>query len=211
MADGGDRELRLFVACELPAEVRSALGAIQEDLRRLDLPRLRWTRTEGIHVTLKFLGAVEASRVDAMRLALEAAVTPFELRLRLSSLGGFGGARVRVVWAGLDGDVDGLASLAEAVDGALTPLGFSRERRPFAAHLTLARVPDQLPATERRKIGEVIDGYRSTRTPSMILTRVALMRSILGGPGGAVYERLAAFPPAAGGQGPPGGSQAPPA
>ena len=198
MAEAGDQELRLFVACELPAGVRSALEAIQDDLRRLDVPRLRWTRVEGIHVTLKFLGAVAASRVDAITAALEAAVTPFELRLRLSSLGGFGGARLRVVWAGLDGDVAALASLAGAVDAALTPLGFPRERRPFAAHLTLARVPDQLPAAERQKIGKLIDGYRGTRTASMILTQVVLMRSTLG-PGGAVYERLALFPPAAGG------------
>ncbi len=59
MVEGQGEQLRLFVACELPDDVRTALGRVQDDLRRLGAGRLRWVRPEGIHVTLKFLGAVE--------------------------------------------------------------------------------------------------------------------------------------------------------
>ncbi len=187
--------LRLFVACELPDEVRRALGSLQDGLRSHlgAAARLRWVRPEGIHVTLKFLGAVEASRVDELTGALSAAIEPFELNVRSESVGGFGGARLRVVWVGLEGDVEGLAALAERIDVALEPRGFPRERRPFAAHLTLARVPDETPPAERRRLSELLSTYQIPAQPSMTLTEVSLMQSTLG-PGGAVYRKIASFP-----------------
>ena len=193
MASEGSQQRRLFVACELPDGVRQALGRIQDDLRRLGAGRLRWARPEGIHVTLKFLGAVEESRLDRITAALAAAVGPFRVELRPATLGGFGGTRLRVVWIGLEGDVEKLASLAGQVEAALAPLGFPRERRPFAAHLTLARVPDQAPAAERRQLATMIERFELPPMPSMVLTEVSLMQSILG-PAGSVYRRLASFP-----------------
>ena len=196
LAEGGrSRRLRLFVACELPDEVRRALGRAQDDLRRLDPGRLRWVRPEGIHLTLKFLGEVEETRLEEITSALAAAVGPFELRLRPAALGGFGGARLRVVWMSLEGEVEALASLAHRVEAALTPLGFPPDAsgRPFAAHLTLARVPDAVPPAERRRLASLLQRHRSPPLPSMILTEVRLMRSVLG-PAGSVYYRVASFP-----------------
>jgi 2'-5' RNA ligase len=192
-------ELRLFVACELPDAVRDGLRRVQSDLRRDDRAGLRWVRPEGIHLTLKFLGGVAEERLGDVRSALAAAIGPFELHVRPATVGSFpasgmaGGARLRVVWVGLAGDVEGLAALAGQVDGALAPLGFPRERRPFAAHLTLARVPDGASAAQRRVLSERVAAYRMPDLPSMRLTKVALVRSILS-PGGSVYERLAEFP-----------------
>ena len=193
MASEPSQELRLFVACELPDEVRRALGRVQDDMRRLGAERLRWVRPESIHVTLKFLGGVESSRVEAITAALESAVEAFELRLRLASVGSFGGARMRVVWVGLDGDVEGLAALAGRVEAALQPLGFPPERRPFAAHLTLARVPDQVPPAERRQLASLVERYEPPPPPSMTFMEVNLIQSQLGR-GGSVYTRLATFP-----------------
>lgn len=191
------QQLRLFVACELPDEVKRALGRIQDDLRSAlsgGAVRLRWVRPESVHVTLKFLGEVEETRVAEITSALAAAVEPFELRLSSSAgLGGFGGARLRVVWLGLEGDVEALAALASRVEQALTPLGFPAERRPFAAHLTIARVPDRASPEERRQLALLLERHRTPALPSMILTEVRLMRSVLG-PGGSAYYRIASFP-----------------
>jgi 2'-5' RNA ligase len=64
-------------------------------------------------------------------------------------VGSFGGRqRLRVIWVGLEGDVEELADLADKVENALTPLGFPRENRRFAPHLTLARVPDEVSPSE---------------------------------------------------------------
>jgi 2'-5' RNA ligase len=188
-----ERALRLFVACPLPDEIRRALGAIQDEMRRAGFDRLRYVRPEGIHLTLKFLGSVEARRVDAIKQALEGAVEPFELRLQLDQLGGFGGPRIRVVWVGLSGDVDGLTALAARIEDALQPLGFSPEGRPFAPHLTLARVPDQASPVDRRRLARFVGEYAFPSLSPMIASDVQLMQSFPG-PGGSKYEQLATFP-----------------
>jgi len=201
MAEKQARLFRLFVACELSDDVRRALGNVQDDLRRAIPVRLRWVRPEGIHITLKFLGEVEAARVGEIESALGAAIDPFEARVRPAGLGGFpsaslrasGGSRLRVVWVGLAGDVECLARLAERVDGALAPLGFPSEARPFAAHLTLARVPDEASPEDRRRLAGLLEGHSLAELPSMILTEAHLIRSVLE-PGGSAYQRLATFP-----------------
>jgi RNA 2',3'-cyclic 3'-phosphodiesterase len=190
---GESKALRLFVALELPEEVRDALAGVQDELRRAGAERLRWVRPEGIHLTLKFLGNVEEHRLSAIVDALDRAIEPFEFGVQPSELGGFGGRRLRVVWVGLSGDVEALAELARRVDEAVEPLGFEPESRPFAAHLTLARVPDEVSINERERIGALVGRHQFPTTPVMTLSNVSLMRSILG-PGGAKYERLASFP-----------------
>jgi 2'-5' RNA ligase len=187
------RVLRLFVACPMPEDIKRGLAAVQDDLRGAGFDRLRFVRPEGVHITLKFLGSVEAERVEAITAALQRVIQPFELKLALDQLGGFGGARLRVVWVGLAGDIERLAGLAGRVEGALGPLGFPGEGRPFAPHLTLARVPEQATADERRRLSRHIEAYRFPSLPPMIVTEVHLMSSILG-PGGSNYERLVSFP-----------------
>jgi 2'-5' RNA ligase len=186
-------QLRLFVACELPDDVRDALGRVQDDIRRTAGDKLRWVRPEGIHVTLKFLGEVEATRVEGITSALAFAIQPFELQVRPAALGTFGGNQLRVLWVGLEGDIEPLVSLAGAVDAALEPLGFPREQRPFAAHLTLARPRNTVHPAELRTLASLVRRYETPRLPPMTLRSVSLMQSTLGR-GGSVYTRLAEFP-----------------
>jgi 2'-5' RNA ligase len=186
--------LRLFVACELPAETRRALEEVQETLRGDPIARvLRWVSPEGIHLTLKFLGSVPADNIGSITDALAAAIEPLELHVRPARLGTFGGARTRVVWVGLGGDVDGLAALAGRVEGALEPLGFARERRPFTGHLTLARVRERVSVAEQREVAALIGRTGIPDLPPVALSEVSLIRSILGS-GGSEYVRLATFP-----------------
>src|SRR3972149_2139019 len=96
MLEREDERLRLFVAIDLPEDVRESLGRLQNDLRRHDLPSLRWTRPEGVHITLKFLGETPASSLPAIEAALARAVRgaqPF--RLVLGAPGAFGNRRGR--------------------------------------------------------------------------------------------------------------------
>ena len=192
--------LRLFVACELPPEALDALGRIQAELRERGAGRLRWVRPEGIHLTLKFLGAVAPDRAQRVADALAAAIVePFTLALRFDRLGSFGGRmRLRVVWVGLAGDVEELAALAATVEKALGPLGFPRDSRPFAPHLTLARVPDEVGIEERSRLADLVAAYTLPEIacpsgPGLTVSEVSLMQSFLL-PGGARYEQRAAFP-----------------
>ena len=192
MADTAPK-LRLFVACELPDEVLNALGQVQNDLQRAGAEQVRWVRPEGIHLTLKFLGDVDVPIAGDVTASLEAAIRPFAFKVTPSALGGFGGRRLRVVWVGLDGQVHELSDLAQTVEQALVPLGFPAERRPFAPHLTLARVRDRASAAERQSLSELIRSYRLPPLPEFSLSRAALIQSLLG-QGSARYRTISRFP-----------------
>ncbi len=190
-----ESELRLFVACELPPEMKDGLAALEETLRRQGAPPLRWVRPDGIHLTLKFLGGVPAERVAAICAALAPIVEGIRpLALSLGSVGTFGGRRgARVLWVGVEGDVSRVAELQRRVEAALAPLGFPAENRPFSPHLTLARVPENVGGADRERLWELAKAVPAPKAAPVTIREVSLMRSILG-PGGAVYERLAAFP-----------------
>ena len=188
-------KLRLFVAIELPESWRDGLGRLQNDLRRdLDLRGhgLRWTATDGIHLTLKFLGEVEAARRPAIESVLSAAVAGARrLQLRPGRLASFGNrGRPRLLWLGVDGDLDALAGLAAAIDAGFALLGFPRETRPFAAHLTLARINDNLDLQARQRVESLAARPdRRLDAPEFAVEEVCLIRSNLGRDG-ARYETL---------------------
>jgi len=185
--------LRLFVAIELPGEVREALGRLQHELQRRGLEKLRWVRPEGIHLTLKFLGATPVERVPAIQDALESAVRDaVPHQLEFGKLGTFGGSRPRVLWVDLEGDVVTVRALQERVESAMDDLGSEHEARGWSPHVTLARVRPETAREAARVIAHAISGLEVAS--SVIPVReVSLMRSTLR-PSGAVYERVAAFP-----------------
>ncbi len=184
---------RLFVAIELPEQVRAALAELQARLRRHGLDGLRWVRPEGIHLTLKFLGETPKDRVPEIAAALDAAgkgIAPHELAL--GALGTFGSRNSpRVVWVDLNGDIEVLLRLQRQVDRALEAIGFPRETRPFSPHLTLARIP---PEISGKVAGPLKETPRVKVPPAAIHVReLSLILSKLGA-GGAVYTRLEAVP-----------------
>jgi RNA 2',3'-cyclic 3'-phosphodiesterase len=132
--------MRTFVAVFPPLEVRRE--ALSWAKRRSSDDRVRWTRPENVHLTLKFLGDVEAEAFGSIRAALGevcAQHAPFDAAL--AELGAFPSARrAKTLWIGAGEGSDRLRSLAADVDDALASLGFEREKRPYVPHLTLGRV-----------------------------------------------------------------------
>jgi RNA 2',3'-cyclic 3'-phosphodiesterase len=192
--------LRLFVAIELPEPWLEALAgaqrALAEALETPQTPRLRWVHPAGIHLTLKFLGNLPTMYLAQLHGLLSDAVpAPPRLVLSLGEPGFFMGSLplVRVIWAGVRGDIQGLETLASNVDKACSDLGVPRERRGFAPHLTLARVPDET-SIGAQDMRDALSRIETLKAPPLTVTHVSLMRSHLG-PGGARYERIAAFPP----------------
>ena len=192
---GDTRSLRLFVAIQLPAQVRGALQRAVDALKQAGAGgALRWVRPEGIHLTLKFLGATPAPAIPAINTALRVAVreTP-PLRLQPEGVGSFGGRRnLRVVWVGLTGDTEGIVALARRVDAALERLHIPPETRGLNPHLTLARVREGTPPDEHARIHELLAAAEAPSFPAFDVTEVSLMQSKLQR-GGAVYQQLASF------------------
>ena len=188
-------DLRAFIAIELPQSVLDYIQTIQDALRAGRFSSIAWTRPQGIHLTLKFLGNILPDQVPQVVEAMESSARECgPLRLTTREIGAFPGMdRARVLWLGVHGDVRALTALQARLDGALAALGFPRETRPFSAHLTLGRVRDGMPPAERRRLGPLAASVRTDGGVSFDVTAVSLMRSMLT-PTGAIYDRLAEAP-----------------
>ncbi len=181
--------MRQFLAIDLPGSVRRRLGELQSELRD-ELSGWRWTRPEGIHLTLRFLGEVDAEldrrARDAWR-GCAAQARGFSIRLR--GLGCFPGPRrPRVLWVGIEADPAHrvrLTELASGIEVAARSLGFEPSDRAFRPHLTLGRARrGSRPAPPEPSS---FDGGR------IEAAELVLFRSELHG-GGARYTALDSFP-----------------
>ncbi|MCS7295105.1 MAG: RNA 2',3'-cyclic phosphodiesterase [Chloroflexota bacterium] len=194
MSENGTDSWRLFVACEVPQEVKDAIAGVIGQLRDRSGNAVRWVRPEGVHVTLKFLGEVPQKKLPAIKLALQEAVSRhYPFNLEFSNIGSFGGREgLRIMWIGIAGDILRLEALARDVNLALSVVGFEPERRPFRPHLTLGRVRDEVGTRQRAELE--VEVYK-TEVPQCAwrTSEITLMRSRLG-PGGAQYDVIATFP-----------------
>lgn len=183
--------IRSFIAIELPGEVKASLTRIQAQLKSGSRAPAKWVDPAVMHLTLKFLGYVDAGIIGSITLALGEAcksISPF--RLEMNGLGVFPSARsVRVVWAGLTGELEKLSLLQKRIDAALDPLGFRAEARSFTPHLTLARVREEARPEERQKLGELVAAAGTVPANSFSADAVHLMKSQLMRTG-PVYTRL---------------------
>lgn len=181
--------VRAFVALDIPERVRAELGASREALRA-ELPRARWVRPEGQHLTLKFLGETPRTTLDA----IAADLTPRFARLgavtvRLRGCGFFPSpARPRVAWIG--GSAEGVSPVVEAVEEVAEVHGFPRERRPWSLHLTQARLDRPWP---QAAVGRFLAWGGGLELEPFRCGEVVLFASRLER-GGAVYTPLARMP-----------------
>jgi 2'-5' RNA ligase len=130
--------VRLFIAAELPGEVREALAETSALLR--DAVRGRYVGPDLFHVTLAFLGEVSVARIGELEGLLEQACqghAPFQVAL--GPLGSFGRARRAVLWQGFDRGRDGLDALATDVRASLADAGYTFDQKGFLPHVTLMR------------------------------------------------------------------------
>ena len=138
-----DETWRLFIAIELPSNVRRTLADHIQRLRKaLPEASASWAREENLHLTLRFLGDTELIRVEALSQAIQRAANaaePFEINIE--SCGAFppNGAP-RVLWVGVQDPRGQLASLQRKLEDECANVGFAREQRPFRPHLTIARI-----------------------------------------------------------------------
>ena len=180
--------LRVFCAVELPAEIRAAVAAHATRLRR-EFPdaRASWARPEGLHITLKFIGEVEAARVETLTRAAFAAVgglKPFRLTIEESGTFPPHGA-ARVLWLGVKDASGHLAQLQSRLEQECAANGFPRASRAFRPHLTVARL--------RTPQGTHALAEAHRRTPfgpyHFEVSELLVIRSELG-PGGSRYTPL---------------------
>ncbi len=185
-------KVRCFICVEIDPGVKKTLGKWLARLGTL-APRIRWVDEKALHITLKFCGEMEPTRLIKLQAALEQVlsstkIAPFDLEL--SGVGAFPGWRQpSVLWVGVGGEDDQLRRIADYVDKAGETVGLQKERRPFHPHVTIARIKtsSELPVQLMKEFNDesVVQGEWTVRY-------ITVMRSDLY-PEGPVYTPLARY------------------
>ncbi|MFD4762156.1 RNA 2',3'-cyclic phosphodiesterase [Streptomyces sp. NPDC058439] len=174
--------VRVFIALAPPDHAKEELA---RDLRPAydTHPHMRWNRIEDWHITLAFLGELPAGTVPLLRASLAKLAAdhqPFCLALR-----GSGIFDDRVLWSGIDGDLDELHTLAADVRSAVKSCGVAFEDRPLRPHLTLARAR----RGDRSSAGEIAEGFVGFTGCRWSADRLHLVGSNAGRSRGPIHYR----------------------
>ncbi|MFC4020907.1 RNA 2',3'-cyclic phosphodiesterase [Micromonospora sp. GCM10011542] len=191
--------MRLFVAVCPPTEAVEHLGARLARLRMSAAAaagtNVRLADAAHLHLTVAFLGEVEATRLVEVESALGLAAEWFRdgrdaaPRLSLGGGGRFGRGRFTVLWVDVQGEVEALHVLARLVRSRLRHARLPHDDRPFRPHLTVARPGDRVDPADIEADRATLDGYAGPQWPA---SELLLVRSHLGPR--PSYDRIAAWP-----------------
>lgn len=177
--------IRAFIAIDIDPQVRENITRAIGQLRSRVL-EVRWIAPANFHLTLKFLGDIEQTQIEAIGAALEERLRPFpRFTINAKGLGVFPDLRrPRIMWIGLAGNE--LTTLAAQVELALLPLGFAPEKRNFTPHLTIGRWRQ----TDRpsKTLGQDLESLKDYQFGASNVDEVILFQSVLK-PEGAIYTR----------------------
>jgi len=179
--------IRAFIAIELNPQIRDELSLVQSQLKTADAD-VKWVKPESIHLTLKFLGNISNQKVGEVKNLLDL-VSPDHgsFELSLFKIGCFPKLEYpRVIWVGIDKGCSESESLAKAIEEESAKIGFAKESRPYAAHLTLGRV------RSAKGKGALVSKIKTLDfKPSAVsaIDRLTLFQSTLS-PKGSIYTPL---------------------
>lgn len=170
--------MRVFVAITLPREIKAELSTLCDGI-----PGAKWTREAQFHLTLRFIGEVNAGQQAAIHAALST-IRSAPFMMTLKGVGQFPPrGKPRILWVGVSAP-DTLPQLAEQVKTVLSGMDVPLDSRPFSPHITLARF-NTPPKAE--SMNPYYRQHRFFQTEPMYIGRFVLMSSILG-KGGAHYQ-----------------------
>jgi 2'-5' RNA ligase len=179
--------IRSFLAIELPRMILKRIEEVQGDLKSSHAD-VRWVSPEKIHLTLKFFGSIDESRIDPIVKSIGGPTqtsSPFSLAVR--GMGAFPHLKnPRVIWMGLVDEKEILPSFQRELEKELRKIGFESEDRPFHPHLTLGRMKSNQGRDEL--IGRM-EKYREEQFGDFQVEKVVLFKGDLR-PSGPIYTAL---------------------
>jgi 2'-5' RNA ligase len=181
-------QIRTFIAIELPRELKDIIKFYQKELGKR-APNIRWIILDNIHITLKFLGAVNADVLKvAERSLVDVSRETGVFSITTKQLGGFPNLKKpRVIWVGIESNTD-LIKMQIRIEEALDHVGFARETRKFSPHITFGRIkyPEYLSSLNEFVVNNPLAPFE------MNVKEFVLMRSSLN-PQGAVYTPIRSY------------------
>ena len=185
--------IRAFIAVEIDQSLKQKISELISKLKKSDT-NIKWVNENQIHFTLKFLGNIEESKVQAISAVLKSITSHSkEFALTLSDIGAFPNMkRPRVIWIGADKGADNLKILADKIEIELEKLGFEKEKREFKSHLTLGRVKNS--KNKKRDSDHFLKLQKwSLSLGEIKIDKLILFQSTLT-PKGAIYTPLSEYP-----------------
>jgi len=179
--------MRAFIATELPSELKDKVAKLISELRNSDFCDAKWVSGQQLHITYKFLGEInneQAEKVKTTLSKISRGTKAFSLQLK-----GLGHFNQRVLWIGGNSGQEEAVKLAAEIDKKLSLLGFEKEVRPFAVHLTLARIRY---VKDNIKFRQILEKYENKDFGSFKIDKIKLIESILAKQG-PIYRELASF------------------
>ena len=177
--------MRLFIAAEIPMEIREMLACASASLR---VPGIRLVGRENMHFTLAFIGELEEGRLeDAMSAIDRAEVVPFEIEV--AGMGCFRDGKVIYVQAARGREE--ASRLAMSIRSELALMGINFDGRKFVPHVTVARINGGFGG---QALQRAVKSFEGEVFGSFTLSSVSLFRSVLAKEGTAymrLYERKA--------------------
>lgn len=183
-------KLRTFIAIELSKEVKDLLGKLQDTLKKSNAD-VKWVKKENIHLTLKFLGAIEKEKIDEIIKIIDSISHNISVfQLDISSIGAFPKKEIpRVIWVGLSQGDEEIKYIAKELENTIYKLGIPKESRPFSSHITLGRVRSPLNRMQLIKQLNILSGNFPQEGLRCKIDKITLFKSTLT-PAGPIYEIL---------------------
>ncbi len=192
----GSEKWRVFIAIEIPKEIRQRIAQHIASLRD-EAPDVRasWNREENVHLTLTFLGDVSINRLEVLSQAAKHAGQQFSsFPVSIEGCGAFPDrGSPRVLWIGVEDPTGALNRLYDSLEDNCARAGFAREKRTFNPHLTIARLRQPQGA---RRLAE-LHQQRGFAKAAFVASDLSLIRSELSSKGSR-YTTLARHEFAAG-------------
>lgn len=183
--------IRLFVAIDFPKEVKQQFADLVDALVEEGYP-LVFEKKENFHLTLKFLGWYREKKIDEINKAIEKAtvgVSPFWFKP--TKIGYFLKESL-ILWVGID-KLDQLDQLAERLEENFAKIGFRKEKREFAFHITFGKKRRAHSTQKWRRMAEEIKGKYGQEFPGFKVQEIVLLESTLSREG-STYTPLTTFP-----------------
>ncbi|MEZ6036386.1 MAG: RNA 2',3'-cyclic phosphodiesterase [Planctomycetota bacterium] len=176
--------MRCFVALDLPVPVKNHIVKTVAPLR--ERHQVKWVDRDQLHLTLLFAGELPEENLRPLTDAVAGVHLP-PLQLSLDRFGCFPPRGMpRVLWVGLGGDVDALATLHAELERLTLPLGVEREKRGFTPHVTIGRIKGPFGALAL--LDRMKEASTELNQKPFAPTRLAVYLSTLA-PGGPRHER----------------------
>ena len=183
--------LRAFIAIEVPEKIHNDIRKLQRAIASHRL-NIRWVKPVNMHLTIKFLGNVEPSDMEALgRILSDTAANHPIFDLLPQGVGIFPNIRrPRIIWAGIAGQTDVLRSIWKSVEDALVPLGFAADKRPYRGHVTIGRIKTRL---DRGRLVTALRTHQDFVSEKFSVKHLVMVKSELR-PSGPVYTKLWEMP-----------------